>query len=398
MKTLFTLFFAMLIVVATKAQTNPTMYNNLGTNYIDNTFLDKATNDLYLCYAELGYISKVNLSAPNLSPTLVISGLTFPIDMTVVNNKLYFIEATSGLDASENPIPNTGKLYSLDLSVPGATKVLLMSGLNTPSKIEGNTSYIIIDENTVNPTTGTALTQQVSKLNLSGTPTKTLLMSRTNAGAPNQRTFEKLVLDGNMLYAASTDFSTNANFYSYNLQNNVYAVTHTFTSDIPASGSFGENEGYFYYSVGGNGLSAYRVPVNGSISTPITVNYKYNGEGTNYYDWNFDNANNAFVYGDTYNSYTETMRIFKYNASELLSTKEVNNTVKISFFPNPAKAQLNFSEELTEIKIIDMSGKQVSIQKEKSKTINVEKLARGNYLITAKDKNGKTISDKFIKE
>ena len=45
-----------------------------------------------------------------------------------------------------------------------------------------------------------------------------------------------------------------------------------------------------------------------------------------------------------------------------------------------------------------MSGKQISVQKEKAKTINVEKLPKGNYLISAKDKNGKTLSEKFIKE
>lgn len=80
-----------------------------------------------------------------------------------------------------------------------------------------------------------------------------------------------------------------------------------------------------------------------------------------------------------------------------LSTQETPKPI-IKLYPNPTKSQLNFSEELSEIKIVDMSGRQVSTQKEKSKTINVEKLPKGNYLISAKYKNGKTVSEKFIKE
>ena len=45
-----------------------------------------------------------------------------------------------------------------------------------------------------------------------------------------------------------------------------------------------------------------------------------------------------------------------------------------------------------------MGGKQVSATQSKTKTISVEKLPKGNYLITGKNKNDKTISEKFIKE
>lgn len=84
-------------------------------------------------------------------------------------------------------------------------------------------------------------------------------------------------------------------------------------------------------------------------------------------------------------------------SNAFLSTQE-NQKPTLKLYPNPTKSTLNFSEELSEIKIVDMSGKQVSRNQGKSKTINVENLPKGNYLITAKDKNGKTISEKFIKE
>ncbi len=92
-----------------------------------------------------------------------------------------------------------------------------------------------------------------------------------------------------------------------------------------------------------------------------------------------------------------TVSLLRFNLSSVLSTKEsTKQTLKL--YPNPTKSTLNFSEELTEIKIVDMSGKQVSATQNKTKTINVENLPKGNYLLTAKDKNGKTISEKFIKE
>lgn len=93
-----------------------------------------------------------------------------------------------------------------------------------------------------------------------------------------------------------------------------------------------------------------------------------------------------------------TVTMYRFNLpSAILSTNDVNNyTLKI--FPNPTKSSLNFSQELSAIKITDMSGKQVFSNQEKTKNISVEKLPKGNYIITGKDKNGKNISEKFIKK
>ena len=84
-------------------------------------------------------------------------------------------------------------------------------------------------------------------------------------------------------------------------------------------------------------------------------------------------------------------------STSTLSTQETQKP-NLKLYPNPTKSTLNFSEELTDIKIVDMSGKQVSATQNKTKTISVENLPKGNYLVTAKDKNGKTISEKFIKQ
>lgn len=66
-------------------------------------------------------------------------------------------------------------------------------------------------------------------------------------------------------------------------------------------------------------------------------------------------------------------------------------------YPNPTKSTLNFSQELSEIKIVDMSGKLVSQKKEKTKNISVENLPKGNYILQGKTIDGKIINKKLIK-
>lgn len=70
----------------------------------------------------------------------------------------------------------------------------------------------------------------------------------------------------------------------------------------------------------------------------------------------------------------------------------------LSMFPNPAKDILNFSEEISNIKITDFSGKIIKQISTSEKSINVSKLAKGTYIISATTKTGETINKKFIKE
>ena len=70
--------------------------------------------------------------------------------------------------------------------------------------------------------------------------------------------------------------------------------------------------------------------------------------------------------------------------------------IKIS--PNPAKDILNLSEEVSNIKISDLSGKFVKHISTSEKSINISKLAKGNYIISVTTKTGETVNKKFIKE
>lgn len=86
-----------------------------------------------------------------------------------------------------------------------------------------------------------------------------------------------------------------------------------------------------------------------------------------------------------------------YSTNCLLSVNDINKK-EIAIFPNPAKENINFSEELSNIKISDLSGKVVKQISSSEKSIDVSKLAKGTYIITATSKSGELINRKFIKE
>jgi len=70
----------------------------------------------------------------------------------------------------------------------------------------------------------------------------------------------------------------------------------------------------------------------------------------------------------------------------------------LSLFPNPTKDILHFSEEISNLKITDLSGKVIKQISNSEKSINVSKLMKGTYIITATSKSGELINRKFIKE
>lgn len=70
----------------------------------------------------------------------------------------------------------------------------------------------------------------------------------------------------------------------------------------------------------------------------------------------------------------------------------------ISLYPNPVKSIANFSEEVSNIKITDLSGRTVKQIPASAKTIDVETLEKGTYIITATTKAGNTVTKKLVKE
>ena len=86
-----------------------------------------------------------------------------------------------------------------------------------------------------------------------------------------------------------------------------------------------------------------------------------------------------------------------YNKNCTLSITEVNKK-EIAIFPNPVKDFLQFSEEVFNIKITDVSGKVVKQISALRKSVNIANLAKGIYIISATAKSGEVVNQKIIKE
>lgn len=70
----------------------------------------------------------------------------------------------------------------------------------------------------------------------------------------------------------------------------------------------------------------------------------------------------------------------------------------ITVYPNPVKSTLNFSEEVSNIKITDLTGRTVKQTAASTQSLDVAALQNGTYIITATTKEGNTITKKLIKE
>lgn len=69
----------------------------------------------------------------------------------------------------------------------------------------------------------------------------------------------------------------------------------------------------------------------------------------------------------------------------------------ISVYPNPIKSIINFSEEVLNIKITDISGRMLKKYSDYTKSVNVENLIDGIYIIEATTNSGKLLTRKFVK-
>ena len=152
-----------------------------------------------------------------------------------------------------------------------------------------------------------------------------------------------------------------------------------------------------------NYISLTRIQSNGMLDTDFGnsgyVNLPTNltGGSTLGVDVLIDNTlGKLYVIGITNNSNTTSLYRLNLNSSTLANQEITKSVIKI--YPKPTKSILYFSQELSEIKVVDMLGKQVYSKKEKTQNICVEKIPNGTYLIIAKNKMGGDFSEKFIKQ
>lgn len=130
--------------------------------------------------------------------------------------------------------------------------------------------------------------------------------------------------------------------------------------------------------------------------------------GLDYILEDFPYINKVLVnYTSNYNKLTSTYEdssrtTYNYNSAITLDIDQhkITNTT-ITLFPNPTSLvlNLNFSEAVTidKVVVVDITGKTVLHQNQNSSQINVEKLAKGLYIIEAYSGN-KKLTSKFVKE
>lgn len=111
---------------------------------------------------------------------------------------------------------------------------------------------------------------------------------------------------------------------------------------------------------------------------------------------NYLTVSNGVLYFSAYTS-SGSVGTELYKIDSQLGIDEPGRAKKIQLYPNPVKNLLNFSEEVSNVKITDLSGRIIKQISAKGKTADVSTLPKGVYIITAINKDG-TVNEKFIKE
>lgn len=90
--------------------------------------------------------------------------------------------------------------------------------------------------------------------------------------------------------------------------------------------------------------------------------------------------------------------IVKFSENNQLWASEEGRKLNTTVYPNPVKDILYFSEEVSNVKITDASGRTVKEFSTKGKSVDASNLAKGVYIISIVTKEGKNITKKIIKE
>ncbi|MNK72626.1 Internalin-J precursor [compost metagenome] len=169
------------------------------------------------------------------------------------------------------------------------------------------------------------------------------------------------------------------------LLNEVYAYNNRLTS-VDAS----KNTNLTIFSAHTNNLTALNIK-NGQNSKITNFEVRLNPNLTCI---QVDNVTSASSYSNWFKDATASYNI---NCGETLGLSE-NKSSYLTVYPNPVKDILNFSEQVSDIKITDLSGRTIKQISASTNGINVSNLSKGTYIVTATTKAGNTITKKIIKE
>lgn len=93
-----------------------------------------------------------------------------------------------------------------------------------------------------------------------------------------------------------------------------------------------------------------------------------------------------------------TINLYTSDCANVLNTNDSEINSKVKLYPNPTKEVLYIQGiEVKKAVVYDMNGKIIST-KVINNVVQTQKLPKGNYILRMNDKDGNTITEKFIKK
>ena len=384
-----------MLSIVVKAQITPEIFNeNINTNDIFPQSIEYYNGEIIIPDLDNDRILKTSATVINAPVTVLVSNTKFVTGIKVIGSELFFFQAIT----TNDPSTNTGKLSKINLSQSNPTVIDIMSGLNIPSAIDGNTNEIYFSE-----IIGTFPDNdfdnfiyshhQISKINLVGTPTKTVLFQ-------NRDFVDDLKLNSNDLYWSEYfENSNEGKIFKYTITNPTPTVIDFYTfnnNEYAIRFLIHNNKMYYPTDTGTDIIKVIDLSQNPLISTQFSNTFNYNASFANPNAMIVHN-NEMFVSTSFYiDNNNQKEMLYKLDISNLLNESFIEN--KPTFYPNPTTSQINFSEEISELEVYDVTGKKVKSFENANTTFNVEDLEKGIYFLKGKTSEQNIFTEKLVKQ
>ncbi len=364
---------SLLFSVAAMAQVTPTLLNDLsdGNTYYGFTDLAVHNNTAYISNSDAGMIFKVSLSTPNATPEMVVSNVSFPTGLAVSGSNLYYFEGADAVFSADS-----GKLWRLDLSNPAAAPVNVMSNLSFPTEIEISGNMIYAAENVL--VDGDLDHGQVTLINLSGTPTKTVLYDQLYS-------LDDMEIDGNNLYLLEWDDVTDqTTILKLDVSTGLPATPTMFYEDpagyYPLRIEIANGKLFFNMD---SGVSPHILMLDLNSGAPVAEEavgpFEFNGQGVYLEEMVVTADNNLYAFGSTFDGTDSNYLLYTANVSSLGAKR--HSASALGVYPNPCTSEINLKGiAQSAFSVYDLTGKQL-LSGTTDGAINVSALQNGVYVL-----------------
>jgi len=372
------------------AQITPTLLHNNpvnGIQYDDGMDMEIYNNEMYISVTTAGKIVKVNLSAPNSAVVDVVTGLTSPTGLKIIGNELYFLQRNNALEA-----PSTGKLSKINATLANPSVIDVYSGLMFPFEITANGTNVYVSETYLNGV-GELDYMQISLINLSGTPSKTVLSNQFHS-------VDDFEIKDNFLYIIEWDNVTDkSRIFKLDVTSGTPGTPALYYTDTPDDYFYKGviHNNYIYLNNDNTPSVVNRIDLNsGTPSTSAAVNgFDFNGNDVNVGEMVADGNNNLYFLCDYYDGSVTTYLLYKVNLNSL-STQDFAKAPKLILHPNPSSDFISFSnlENSAKYQIFSLDGKVIKKGNvNPNETINISHFTTGVYNVFLENQ-----SFKFVKK